>query len=136
MGSQHNHTETKAERYNQQRFLTHQFAAFFQQDRNQVNTDHKPQYKEEQQLRYAAQHFRTLKIMADCHGGQHNHQDDSQNIFQNQNAEHQTRKLFLAHAQIIKSLIYNSSRRHGDHTAQKDAVHPLPSERRAYRYAQ
>ena len=74
--------------------------------------------------------------MTDCHGRQHNHQDNGKNIFQNQHTEHQPGKLFLAHAQIIKCLIDNSSGRHGYHTAQENAIHPFPSESRANCHAQ
>ena len=37
----------KPERYNQQSLLTHQLPTFFQQNRNQIDADHKPQYKKE-----------------------------------------------------------------------------------------
>ena len=136
MRSHHHHTETESKRDYQQSFLAHQPPAPLQQSGDEVNTHHEPKYQEEQQFGNTLQHLRTLKVMADCHRGEHHHQYDGKNILQNKHTEHQTRELLLAHPQIIKRLIDNGGGRHGNHTAQKYAVHPFPAETGTYRHTQ
>ena len=66
--------------------------------------------------------------MAHSQSGQHHHQHNGQYVLQYQYAEHDSRKLLLQNTQILKSLVYNGSGGHGQHSAQIDAIHALPSE--------
>ena len=134
--SDDHHCKAKPQRDNQQRFVAHQLATTLQQTRNEVDAHHEPQYQEEHQLQDAFHHFGPFEIVTGGHRRKHHHQDDSQDIFQNQHTEHQTCKLFLAQTHVIESLVYNSGGRHGNHTAQKEAIHPLPSETRADSHTQ
>ena len=74
-----------------------------------------------------------LEILTHCHCTQHNHQNNSQYIFQYQNTKNQAGKPLLPQSQIIKSLIDNSRGGHGQHTSQIQTVHALPPERPPYK---
>ena len=42
--------------------------------------------------------------------------------------------MLLAQTHIVESLVYNGSRRHGNHSAQVNAIHLLPAEHPPHRY--
>ena len=68
-GGHHHHHETKGQRNHQQSFVVHQGTRLAQDERNDVNTHHKPQDKEEHQFEYAHGKFAALEVGRNGHGG-------------------------------------------------------------------
>ena len=61
-------------------------------------------------------------------GGEHHHQDDGKEIFDDQYPEDQRRELLIPHSQIVESLDNDCRRRHGQHASQKYAIGGGPTE--------
>ena len=122
------HAEAQAEGHDQQGLVVHQVAGLAQQLGNQVEADDEPQDDEEQKLANAHQQFSALEGIADGDGRQDDHEQDGEDIFEDQDAEYQTRKLFLPESQVVECLVDDGRRRHGDHAAEEDGIHPLPPE--------
>ena len=130
------HSTAESQRHDEQHLGIDEAAHPAQEQRDGEDAHHEPQHQEEHDLHDGTKHLTTIGTVAAGNGTQHHHHDDGKDVLEDEDAHHQTRELLLSQTQIGERLIYNSGGRHGQHTAQEDAVHLGPAEGLAHDEAQ
>ena len=122
------HTETKGERHDEHGLIGHQRPHLAQEQGDEIDAHNEPKHKEEHQLENAHQHLRALELLADGQRGEHHHERNGKDVFDDEHAEHETSKTFLPQSHVVERLEDDSGGRHSEHSAEIDAVHLAPPE--------
>ena len=124
---QQHHAEADAQRHDEQRLVAHQLGGLVQQRGQQEDAQHQPQHQIQHQQAQLQRQRAAGDGLTDGDGGQDDHHEDAGDVLHHQCAEHQLGKILLPDVQLVKSLDDDGGGGHGQHAAQKDAVHSAPA---------
>ena len=126
VGDDH-HTEAETDGDNQKVLIVDVALEFPQQRGYQIDSDHKPENQEEDELHDAQQHLPARRgVFTGGDGGDQHHQHHGHDVLDNEHHRGEARERLVLELHVIKGFDDDGGRGHRQHTAEEEALHRPP----------
>ena len=134
-GGQRHHAETQAQAHYEQDFIVQVLPCLLEYGGDQVDAQQEPQDDEEQQLAEVEQHLSPGELVGHRQGAEQDHEEDGDEVFENQRAEHRRGVALLAEPHLAVGLDHHHGAGHAQQAGEEDTLHCGPHQGLAHHVA-